>query len=121
MVRLAHARARADLRSEVTGADAEEVVELMKASMRDLFCDSVPFVHVPQSRGRGGCKAEAQRLLAALTQMKQTQGRSQWSVAELHGLGDDLGLHSVPMSDLITVLNESGDLLKRGPQLYNVA
>lgn len=121
MVRLANARARADLREEVTKADAEEVVELMKASMRDLFRESVPFAHVPASRGRGGSNADAQRLIAALKQAKQQQGRSQWTAAELHSLGDDMGLHAAPMSELIGALNEEGCLLKRGPQLYAVA
>ena len=52
LIRLTEARARADLRESATAADARDVIELMKFSLRELFRDSVPFVHVPAS-GKG--------------------------------------------------------------------
>jgi DNA helicase MCM8 len=117
LIRLTEARARVDLREVATAADAEDVIDLMKFSMHDFFCDSVPFLHVPAKER--GAKAEARRLMEALEAMKRTQGTDQVSVAEMTVLCDDLGLHALPVKDLVAGLNEAGELLKRGRDIYS--
>ena len=115
MIRLTEARARADLRTTATAADARDVIELMQFSLRDLFRDSVPFVHVPAT-GKG-VKNEAKRLMEALRGMKRAQGTDRATVDELTALGRDLGL-SADVLGVVDMLNEAGELLKKGPQLY---
>lgn len=118
LIRLTEARARVDLREAATAADAEDVIALMKFSMRDFFRDSVPLLYVPVKGGRGA-KAETRRLMEALHAMKKAQGTDRVSVAELTVLCDELGLHALPVKDLVAGLNEAGELLKRGRDIYS--
>lgn len=119
LVRLTVARARADLREEATAGDARDVMELVKYSMRDFFRDSIPFLRVGGSgKCRSGAKADGRRLMQALQSMKRTQGKDRVSMGEIAAIADELGLHSVPLQELIEGLNEAGELLKKGGQTY---
>lgn len=122
LIRLAEARARADLREEVTAQDAADAVELLRFSMRDFFADSRPVVQCAPVGQRGG-RAEAQRFITALRSALQARARGgkEFSLAELHVVADDIGLQVHNLSELVESLNHTGDLLKKGPQLYAVA
>ena len=52
MVRLAEARARVELRERVTREDAEDVVELMRESLYDLYLDEAGVVDFRRSGGK---------------------------------------------------------------------
>jgi hypothetical protein len=56
--------------------------------------------------------------MQALQSMKRTQGKDRVSMGEIAAIADELGLHSVPLQELIEGLNEAGELLKKGGQTY---
>ncbi|PKU73219.1 DNA replication licensing factor MCM3 like 1 [Dendrobium catenatum] len=75
LVRLAEARARLDLREEITAKDAMDVVEIMKESLYDKLLDEHGFVDFTRNGGMSRQK-EAKRFLSALhkeSELKQDE------------------------------------------------
>ncbi|CAL8468614.1 g8154 [Coccomyxa elongata] len=119
LVRLAEARARADLRQEVTCADAEDVVDIMKACLLDKLLDDTGVVDF-RSTGSKSKQKEAKRFLGALAKRCQLAGSNLITTAQLYSLADDLDL-AIPDTDtFIGELNEAGELLKKGGNSYQV-
>ncbi|GFH06571.1 MCM domain-containing protein, partial [Haematococcus lacustris] len=101
LVRLAEARARVDLREEVTAQDAEDVIEIMREGLFDIF---------------GGLSAAADNALGTV------------SVSDLRAATNASGARAGSkraqvknMGVFIEQLNDAGELLKKGPGLYRVA
>ncbi|THG01478.1 hypothetical protein TEA_010308 [Camellia sinensis var. sinensis] len=103
LVRLAEARARLDLREEITAQDALDVVEIMKESLYDKYVDEHGFVDFGRSGGMSQQK-EAKRFLSALN--KQSD------------LADRIGLRVPDIDTFVDNLNSVGYLLKKGPKTY---
>lgn len=123
LVRLAEARARVDLRVEVTGADARDAIEIMESSMVALGIDEYGMLDFRGSGGRGGAskKAEAKRFLGALSRIARVERRAAFPIHELYSVADDIELQVEDMTALIDSLNESGELLKKGGGTYQLA
>ncbi|XP_020522186.1 probable DNA helicase MCM8 isoform X2 [Amborella trichopoda] len=119
LVRLAEARARLDLREEITGQDALDVVEIMKESLYDKFVDEHGFVDFGRSGGMSQQK-EAKRFLAALQKQSELHKKDCFSVSEIYSLADKIGLRVPDMDVFIENLNSNGYLLKKGPKTYQV-
>lgn len=121
-MRLTQARARAELRTEATAADARDAVELMVAAMRDLFRDSASGGGAaPRSRARGkagGKRKEAETLLERLREIKRIEGKKEFSKVDLEVIKDDLRLYAAPLDDYLEALNEAGELLRKGKGLW---
>lgn len=60
LIRLAEARARAELREEATAQDARDVVEIMKFSMNDTFSDQYGILDFDRSQHGSGMSQRAQ-------------------------------------------------------------
>ncbi len=123
LVRLAEARARVDLRVEVTGADARDAIEIMESSMVALGIDEYGMLDFRGAGGAGGAnkKAEAKRFLGALSRIARVERRAAFPIHELYSVADDLELQVEDMTALIDSLNESGELLKKGGGTYQLA
>ena len=123
LVRLAEARARVDLREEVTGADARDAIEIMESSMVALGIDEYGMLDFRGAGGAGGAnkKAEAKRFLGALSRIARVERRAAFPIHELYSVADDLELQVEDMTALIDSLNESGELLKKGGGTYQLA
>ena len=120
LIRLAEARARADMRSEVTEDDAADVIELMEQSMRQVMEDEAGYMDWSRRGASGKSKSgEAARLLQHLIRCKREDGHVLWSRAELRAVMDQLGMKDVSSGErAITQLNEGGWLLQqRGDKL----
>ncbi|KAK9824829.1 hypothetical protein WJX81_003431 [Elliptochloris bilobata] len=117
LIRLCEARARADLRTVATRADAEDVVDLMKACLLDKFVDETGMLDFRRAGGKSK-QAEAKRFLAALAKRCQLSGSAQVNVAQLYSLADDLELAVPDMLAFIADLNDAGELLKKGSGVY---
>ncbi|KAG2492281.1 hypothetical protein HYH03_009521 [Edaphochlamys debaryana] len=122
LVRLAEARARIELRTVVTRSDAEDVVDLLREGLYDRFggdlalgCTDYRGSGAPRPGSRAG---EAGRFLAAVRRQAEREGRSLFSGSELASLAAELRL--ADPSGILTALNESGQLLKRGGGQYKV-
>lgn len=68
MVRLAEARAKLELREQITEEDALDVIEIMKESLFETFEDEYGFVDFRRSTGMSKAK-QAQAFVAALTRV----------------------------------------------------
>ncbi|KAJ9694653.1 hypothetical protein PVL29_010224 [Vitis rotundifolia] len=119
LVRLAEARARLDLREEITAQDALDVVEIMKESLYDKYVDEHGFVDFGRSGGMSQQK-EAKRFLGALHKQTESQKKDCFSISEIYNLADRIGLRVPDIDTFVDNLNTVGYLLKKGPKTYQV-
>ncbi|XP_074575784.1 putative DNA helicase MCM8 [Curcuma longa] len=119
LVRLAEARARLDLREEITAEDAKDVVEIMKESLYDKYVDDHGFVDFGRSGGMSQQK-EAKRFLSALNKLSELQQKDCFSISEIYSLADKIGLRVPDIDTFVENLNSVGYLLKKGPKMYQV-
>ncbi|XP_027927115.1 probable DNA helicase MCM8 isoform X2 [Vigna unguiculata] len=119
LVRLAEARARLDLRVEITDQDATDVVEIMKESLFDKYVDEHGIVDFGRSSGMSQQK-EAKRFLNALNKQSELEQKDCFSVSELYSLADRISLKVPDIDALIENLNSVNCLLKKGPKTYQV-
>ncbi|KAJ9181622.1 hypothetical protein P3X46_009734 [Hevea brasiliensis] len=119
LVRLAEARARLELREEITEQDAMDVVEIMKESLYDKYVDEHGFVDFGRSGGMSQQK-EAKRFLTALNKQSELQQKDTFSISEIYSLADRIGLRVPDIDTFVDNLNIIGYLLKKGPKKYQV-
>ncbi|KGN58934.1 probable DNA helicase MCM8 [Cucumis sativus] len=119
LVRLAEARARVDLREEITVEDAMDVVEIMKESLYDKYVDEHGVLDFGRSGGMSQQK-EAKRFLSALNKQSELQQKDCFSISEIYSLADKIGLRVPDIDTFIENLNCVGYLLKKGPKTYQV-
>uniref|UniRef100_A0ACD5TFY3 Uncharacterized protein n=1 Tax=Avena sativa TaxID=4498 RepID=A0ACD5TFY3_AVESA len=113
LVRLAEARARVDLREEVTKQDAKDVVDIMKESLYDKFVDEHGCVDFTRSGGMSQQKG-ARRLLNALNKQSELQQKDYFSRAEIQNLADKINLQVPDLDRIVESLNSAGHLLQKG-------
>lgn len=119
LVRLAEARARLDLREEITAQDALDVVDIMKESLYDKYVDEHGFVDFGRSGGMSQQK-EAKRFLSALNKQSELEQKDCFSISEIYNLADRIGLRVPDIDTFVDNLNSVGYLLKKGPKTYQV-
>ncbi|KAJ8510005.1 hypothetical protein OPV22_000439 [Ensete ventricosum] len=119
LVRLAEARARLDLREEMTAEDAMDVVEIMKESLYDKYVDEHGFVDFARSGGMSQQK-EAKRFLSALHKQSELLQKDCFSISEIYSLADKISLRVPDIDTFVENLNSVGYLLKKGPKMYQV-
>ncbi|KAL6507944.1 DNA replication licensing factor mcm8 [Orobanche gracilis] len=119
LVRLAEARARVDLREEISTQDALDVVEIMKESLYDKYVDENGLVDFGRSGGMSQQK-EAKRFLSALNKQSELQQKDCFSISELYSLADRISLRVPDIDIFVDNLNSVGYLLKKGPKTYQV-
>ncbi|KAI8465449.1 MAG: MCM2/3/5 family-domain-containing protein [Monoraphidium minutum] len=131
LVRLAEARARVDLREEVTREDAEDAIEIMSEALLDRcgggggglgLGAGLGLVDFRKDKGsRGGRAGESARFMAALRRGAAREGRDTFDKGELQELASELKLNIRDVHTFIDQLNEAGEILKRGPGQYKVS
>ncbi|WVZ98868.1 hypothetical protein U9M48_044243 [Paspalum notatum var. saurae] len=108
LVRLAEARARVDLRDEVTAEDAQDVVDIMEESLYDKYVDEHGCVDFARSGGMSQQK-EARRFLNALNKESELQRKDCFSRAEFYNLADKISLQVPNLDTLVDNLNIEAD------------
>ncbi|GMH10098.1 hypothetical protein Nepgr_011939 [Nepenthes gracilis] len=119
LVRLAEARARVDLREEITEQDALDAVEIMKESLYDKYLDEHGVVDFGRSGGMSQQK-EAKRFLNALNKQSELDEKDCFSIAEIYSLADRIGLRVPDIDTFVDNLNSVGFLIKKGPRTYQI-
>ncbi|XP_021891507.1 probable DNA helicase MCM8 isoform X2 [Carica papaya] len=119
LVRLAEARARIDLREEITAQDALDVVDIMKESLYDKYVDEHGFVDFGRSGGMSQQK-EAKRFLSALDKQSELLQKDCFSISEIYCLADRISIRVPDIDTFVENLNVAGYLLKKGPKKYQV-
>ncbi|KAK9724046.1 hypothetical protein RND81_05G044400 [Saponaria officinalis] len=119
LVRLSEARARIDLREEITEQDALDVVEIMKESLYDKYVDEHGVIDFARSGGMSQQK-EAKRFLSALNKQSESDQKDSFSISEIYGLADRIGLRVPDIDVFVDNLNTVGFLIKKGPRTYQL-
>lgn len=122
LIRLTKARARIELRPYCTKSDAEEVVEIMKYSMRDTFSDEFGNIDFDRSiHGSGMSKhSQAKKLINSLTKAATIKGDNCFLISEMKDLAKKANISMESFTTLLETLNDKGFLLKKGYQLYQI-
>ena len=122
LIRLAEARAKLELRETVTKRDAEDVVEIMKQSIFDVFEDD--FAVVADLRQRGGRGMSKQKMItsfiAELTRRAQQNNSAIFTKQQMYTIFHNEMHLNEPFDDFVEMLNLQNYLLKKGPQSYKL-
>lgn len=111
LIRLAEARARLELREEVTAMDAQQIVELMKESLFDLFEDEHGMLDFTRITGVSEA-AKMKRLIRALELASQSRGSNLFTQAEIQAIIRDRNIGISNFLDMMEKLNQAGYLLR---------
>ncbi|EFC48830.1 predicted protein [Naegleria gruberi] len=119
LIRLSQARARSELRSEVTERDALDVVELIKESMFDVLTDEKGRIDLTRVTGMSKTKQQ-NAYIEQLTKIADSNGHGpMFEFNEMVQYAQQMGLtedHRI----LIERLNNQGYILKKGPGVYKL-
>jgi len=119
LIRLAQARAKAELRTEVTFGHAMDVVELMRHSMLDEWTDAAGRVDL--SRASGLSQHALVRALAELLHTDAERRRDRaFTTADIRRIATDAGLPVEGVPGLIEGLNRENRLLMKGRGRYQL-
>jgi DNA helicase MCM8 len=83
LIRLSQARARAELRDEVTAADASDVVQLLQESLLDAFTTEVGTMDFKGRKGGFSLAKQVKALVAALTKESNLRGSALFHKREI--------------------------------------
>ncbi|KAJ8894051.1 hypothetical protein PR048_006661 [Dryococelus australis] len=122
LVRLTEARAKLELREDVTERDALDVVEVMRHSLVDTLSDEFGRLDFQRSQHGSGnsSRGQAKRFVTFLQQHADALSRSVFSVEELKEVAQVANIHVQDFFGFLSTLNVQGFLLKKGPKLYQL-
>ncbi|XP_055892366.1 DNA helicase MCM8-like [Biomphalaria glabrata] len=122
LIRLTEARARLELRETATKSDAEDVVEIMKYSMQDVFSDQFGFIDFNRSMHGSGMSGRAQpkRFISGLQRISEQTYNNIFTLQQMRQVAKDLGLNVPDFEGFVSSLNNQGFLLKKGPKVYQL-
>ncbi|KAI8322645.1 MCM8 protein [Martensiomyces pterosporus] len=122
LVRLAEARARAELREVVTEEDAENVVEIMRCSLFQTYEDEDGVPDFGRSQmGTGVSRtSDIKRLVARLHRISEETYNNMFTYSMMHSVATEMGLRFSNFQDVIDKLNNQNYLIKKGPKSYQL-
>ncbi|XP_059176311.1 DNA helicase MCM8-like [Physella acuta] len=122
LIRLTEARARLELRELATKADAEDVVEIMKHSMQDVYSDQFGFIDFQRSQHGSGMSGRSQpkKFVSALQRVAEQTYNNIFTVQQMRQLSKDIGMNIPDFEGFVLSLNNQGFLLKKGPKVYQL-
>ncbi|CAH1452171.1 unnamed protein product [Lactuca virosa] len=119
LVRLAQARARVELREEITVEDALDVVEIMKESLYDKYVDEHGHVDFTRSGGMSRQKV-TKRFLSELNKQSELEQKDCFHISEIRKMGKKIGVGDSDIEILVENLNTAGCLILKGSQTYQL-
>lgn len=121
LIRLAEARAKVELRNEVSESDARDVIEIMRMSLRDaLDADGFESVNVGTTGKRGKASA-GKKLIVELQRLSRDRGSPEFSKSEMYEVSKRMKLVAASsFDDLLESLNFDGYLLRVNPHKWKV-
>tara|TARA_B100000287_G_scaffold168075_1_gene158596 strand:+ start:2366 stop:4117 length:1752 start_codon:yes stop_codon:yes gene_type:complete len=120
LIRLAEARARLELRTEVTANDAKDAVEVIKTSLVDALSDQHGRLRFNRAGGKSTKRSKTKLFIDAINSRTASNDSAYFSIGDLHALAEDLNLGIADVDGFIESLNIAGELLKCG-RLYKSA
>jgi len=119
MIRLAEARARLELRTEVTESDARDVIEIMRESLSEVLADENGHIDVSRSRGMSKSK-QIKAFMKYMDRQCRIHGTNIFTHQELYNYSRDMNLELSNFREFVDVLNHQGMLLKKPGNRYQV-
>ncbi|KAJ1778707.1 DNA replication licensing factor mcm8, partial [Coemansia sp. RSA 2523] len=140
MVRLAEARARAELREQVTENDADNVVELMRYSLFQTYEDAVGTMDFSRSQMGTGVSGTSDvkrqvvcidvlhisymratlRFVARLHRVSEETYNNMFTFSMLQTIASEMGLRFGNFQDIVDRLNNQNYIIKKGPRSYQL-
>jgi len=120
LIRLAQARARAELRNEVTEEDANDVVLLLQESLLDAFTNEMGAIDIGRKGGMSLAK-QVKALVKYLSQESKLRGNAVFSKKEIEEAVFKLRFEKAhDVEALIDVMRTECYILLKGPKLYQI-
>ncbi|EFA06449.1 DNA helicase MCM8 [Tribolium castaneum] len=122
LMRLTQARAKAELREEATKEDAQDVVEIMRQTLIDIFTDNVGILDTTRSQNGAGMSGKNQvvKLLRLMQQKAEEQTKSIFTTNEIRNLSQDVGINPSKFFSVLQSLNIQGFILNKGANRYQL-
>ncbi|KAJ2814606.1 DNA replication licensing factor mcm8 [Coemansia furcata] len=122
LVRLAEARARAELREVVTENDAENVIEIMKYSLFQTYEDEEGMLDFGRSQmGTGTSRTnDIKRFVERLHKISEETYNNMFTYDMLLRTATEMNLRFSNFQDVIDKLNNQSYLIKKGPRSYQL-
>jgi DNA helicase MCM8 len=128
LIRMSEARARVELREEVTAQDALDAIEVMQATHDGMLAEGPGCIDFMADGGggarRGAAQAERRRFMEAVRRWCQmnNNNNSGWMIEshDLYDIADKIELAMPDTRAFLDYLNEQGDLLKKGNGRWQV-
>ncbi|RUS75437.1 hypothetical protein EGW08_016816, partial [Elysia chlorotica] len=116
LMRLTEARARLELREVATRSDAEDVVEIMKYSMQDVYSDQYGWLDFQRSQHGSGMSGRSQpkKFVSALQKIAEQTYNNIFTVDQMRQISKDIGMRILDFEGFLSSLNNQGFLLKKG-------
>lgn len=119
LIRLSQARARVELREEVTEGDANDVVELLQESLLDAYTNEFGQIDAGRKGGMSLAK-QVKALVRGLNHEATLRGSSLFSRNEIKEVMGKLRIVGVETDTVIEIMRTECYLLLKGPQLYQL-
>jgi DNA helicase MCM8 len=119
LIRLSEAKAKVEMREEVTEQDALDVIEIMKESLFDRFENEFGNLDFRRSSGMSMTK-EVGRFLVQLQKISSSEIKSIFTYQELQQVAKSMHLQIANFEDFIDILNTQAHLIKKGPRVYKL-
>ncbi|KAJ1724396.1 hypothetical protein LPJ53_001352 [Coemansia erecta] len=123
LVRLAEARARAELRVLVTEDDANNVIEIMRYSLFQTYEDEDGVMDFDRSQMGTGVSntSELKRFVAKLHRISEETYNNMFTFSMMHTIANEMGLRFGNFSDVVDKLNNQNYLIKKANRTYQLA
>jgi DNA helicase MCM8 len=120
IIRLAEARAKAELRELVTEQDAKDVVEIMKESLCEIFSDGNGRLDFNKSKGMSKSK-KVKSFVSFLDRESKNSETKIFSMQELYNFSKDCRIEVENFREFVELLNQQGVLLKKPNNRYQLS
>eukprot|EP00112_Aurelia_sp_Birch-Aquarium-sp1_P024736 Seg796.9 transcript_id=Seg796.9/GoldUCD/mRNA.D3Y31 product="DNA helicase MCM8" protein_id=Seg796.9/GoldUCD/D3Y31 len=122
LIRLTEARAKLELREEATGKDAEDIIEIVKFCLVDIYVDEMGSMNLERSfQGSGMSKRkQVKRFVTELTKISERDRNSLFNVDQMRQIATVLKLQTGNFQDFIESLNAQNFIIKKGSRLYQL-
>lgn len=117
-IRLAQARAKVELREEVTAKDAYEVIELLNFSLVKTQCDEFSGFGFKKSVKKTGIRSQSKKLLAEL--QKHSKIERFISIDQMKVLSQRLNIATLDFYNIVELLNNEAIIIKKGNNMYEL-
>jgi len=117
-IRLAQARAKVELREEVTAKDAYEIIELLNFSLVKTQCDEFSGFGFKKSVKKIGIRAQSRKLLAELQRHGKTE--RMFSIDQMKLFSKQLNIATLDFYNIVDLLNNEAIIIKKGNNMYEL-